>query len=485
MNAAVVLPLPELYIYYSIIHMRHFMVILLLLLCVNANAQQGSKTAIVHVNIVDVEEGVLIKDQTVLIANETIADIFPSSAKKTLSGWTMINAKGKYLIPGLIDSHVHLHNFYSISQPQVLQAALNVFLYYGVTGIREASGSIFTKEMIALRDSLASENKLGPKIYTSGIATSTTLKKFNALSYTDLVGKFKQMGVDGIKVKFTTFNETKEIIDAAHAVQLPVYGHTANAWKPDSTNIQGDFTEGIVDYGINGVMHSAGYVAVGHVKLPPPPPVDSIYSRWIYNENLWFYKDEAAEDLLIKKMITHHTWLEPTLTVEEIMPSREQYRNDPGLKFSLMTYKDYEDGWPALTARHKDSMLFAFKQKQAFVKKFYEAGGLVLAGTDHLYGSSLHKELELLAGAGLSPAMVLKIATYNNAQALGWLDQLGTIRKGKKANLVLLDRNPLENILNSRAINSVVLNGRILDRKKLDDLLKAALEIVTRYKDQN
>ena len=130
-------------------------------------------------------------------------------------------------------------------------------------------------------------------------------------------------------------------------------------------------------------------------------------------------------------------------------------------------------------------MLLVFKKKQLFVKKFYDAGGLVLAGTDNLYGSSLHKELELLTGAGLSPAAALKIATYNNAKALGWLDQLGTVSKGKKANLVLLDKNPLENISNSKAINTVIINGQVLDRKKLDDLVNQASEIVSKYKGVN
>jgi imidazolonepropionase-like amidohydrolase len=232
-------------------------------------------------------------------------------------------------------------------------------------------------------------------------------------------------------------------------------------------------------------MHSGGYAAIGNVKLPPPPPVDSLFARWIYNEALWFYADESAEDLLIKKMIAHQVWLEPTLTVEEILPSREQYKNDPGLKFSLTTYNEYEAGWPTLTSTQKDSMLLVFKKKQLFVKKFYDAGGLVLAGTDNLYGSSLHKELELLTGAGLSPAAALKIATYNNAKALGWLDQLGTVSKGKRANLVLLDKNPLENISNSKAINTVIINGRVLDRKKLDDLIHEASVIVSKYKGVN
>jgi imidazolonepropionase-like amidohydrolase len=454
--------------------MRNIILICLFLFCMNADGQEGSRTAIIHVNIVDVEKGGLLKDQTVLISSEIIADIFPSSKKRDLKGWRVINAKGKYLIPGLIDSHIHLHYFLKINQPQLLQAPFNVFLYYGVTGIREASGSVYTKEMIGLRDSIATGKIVGPKIYVSGIATSTNLKKFNVVSYTELVGKFKEMGVDGIKVKLTTFTETKEIIDAAHALQLPVYGHTTNPWEPDSTNILGDFTPGIVDYGIDGVIHTAGYPPVGSKQLPLAPPGDSSDARWLYSEALWLYADVVTEDLLIRKMIAHNVWLEPTLTVEQLLPAHEQYRNDPSLQFFLTTYDEYASSFPRLTPGQKDSMLQVFRRKQLFVKKFYEAGGMVLAGTDNLFGTSLHKELELLAGAGLPPAAALKAATYNNAKALGWLKELGTITRGKRASLVLLDKNPLDNISNTREINTVISNGQVFDKYKLAILMEQA-----------
>jgi imidazolonepropionase-like amidohydrolase len=464
----------------SNITMRYLAICCCILLWMRVPAQQDAPTALVHANIIDVENGSLLKDQTILIANGLIRDIFPTSKKKVLPGYTMINAGGKYLIPGLIDSHVHLHNYFRSGKQHLLQAPLNVFLYYGITGFREASGSVYTKEMIALRDSINSGKLLGPRMYVSGIATSTNLKKLEAGSYTDVVRKFSEMGVDGIKVKFTSFEETKEIIDAAHRLHLPVYGHTTNPLQGDSINIPGDFTPGIVDYGIDGVMHTGGYPPVADYKnIPAAPPADQWEALWLYMDALWLFADTASEQALIQKMITHHTWLEPTLTVEQLVTARRQYKDDPALSFSLAGYEDYFSGMPQPVGNQLDTALLAFKRKQRFVKKFHDAGGLVLAGTDHLFGNTLHKELELMVEAGLSPAEALKAATCNNAKALGWLKTLGTVSKGKNASLVLLDKNPLEDIRNTRSINLVIVNGKVLGRKQLDGMMKEAVSRVS------
>jgi imidazolonepropionase-like amidohydrolase len=460
--------------------MRYLAVCCCIFLWMRVSAQQEKSIALVHVNIIDVEKGSLLQNQTVLIAQGLIRDIFPSSKKKLLKGYSIINAEGKYLIPGLIDSHVHLHNYFKSGKQRLLKAPLDVFLYYGVTGIREASGSVYTKEMVALRDSINSGMFRGPRIYVSGIATSTNLKKLEAASYTDLVQKFRGLGVDGIKVKFTTYEETKEIIDAAHRLHLPVYGHTANLLHRDSINILGDFTPGIVDYGIDGVMHTGGYPPVADYKnIPAPPPEDQWEQLWLYMDALWLFADTAKERSLIQKMIAHHAWLEPTLTVEQLVTARGQYRDDPALAFSLACYADYFSGMPQPAGEQLDTALLAFKRKQRFVKLFHDAGGLVLAGTDHLFGSTLHKELELLVDAGLSPAEALKAATYNNAKALGWLKTQGTVSKGKNASLVLLDKNPLEDIRNSRSINTVIIKGKVLTRKQLDVMMSVAISKVS------
>ena len=434
-------------------------------------AQSNEKIAILHVSIIDVVKGKLIQDQTVLLTGDRIVDIFPSTEKRSFKKYRKINARGKYLIPGLIDTHVHIHSFLKNEQRHRVSIALNMMLYHGVTGFREASGSTLTKTLIGLRDSLQSARSLAPDMYISGIATSTNLKHLDAVSYTQLVQKFKKMGVDGIKVKFTTFEETREIIDEAHKLRLPVYGHTANLWKSDSSNVLGDFTPGIVEHGIDGVMHTGGFPPIQTGLVPAPPRKEDWEASWLYMDAMWLYTDKDLENALIKNMVRRGVWLEPTLVTEQLITARQLYNNEM-LKYSFSTVNDFFEGFPKLSKPQMDTAIMAFKRKQAFVKKFHDAGGTVLAGTDLLYGSSLHKELELLADAGLSPAEALKAATYHNAKALGWLEQLGTIEKGKRASLLLLDKNPLDDIRNTSSVNTIFIRGHILDGKERSVLLQ-------------
>jgi imidazolonepropionase-like amidohydrolase len=441
-------------------------------------AQGNEKIAILHVSIVDVVKGDLLKDQTVLLAGDRIVDIFPSTEKRSVKDYRKINARGKYLIPGLIDTHVHIHMFMKNEQKHRVPVALNMMVYHGVTGFREASGSTHTKTLIGLRDSLQSTPGPAPDMYVSGIATSTNLKHLNASTYTQLVQQFKKMGVDGIKVKFTTFEETKEIIDEAHKLRLPVYGHTANLWKNDSSNVLGDFTPGIVEHGIDGVMHTGGFPPIQTRLIPAPPSKEDWEASWLYMDAMWLYADNDLENALIRNMVKRGVWLEPTLVTEQLITARQQYNNDETLKYSFSTVNNFFEGFPKLTEAQMDTAVLAFKRKQAFVKKFYDAGGTVLAGTDLLYGSSLHRELELLSGAGLSPAEALKSATYHNAKALGWLEQLGTVEKGKRASLLLLDKNPLEDIRNTSSINTVFIRGYVLDGKERSKLLQRTNALV-------
>ena len=114
-----------------------------LCICCISYASAQQKTAFIHINLVDVEKGILLKDRIVMIGEGRITGIRPFTKEESLSQYQVIDATGKFMIPGLIDTHVHLHYFYKSNQQSLLQAPLNVFLYYGVTGFREASGSVY------------------------------------------------------------------------------------------------------------------------------------------------------------------------------------------------------------------------------------------------------------------------------------------------------------------------------------------------------
>jgi hypothetical protein len=444
------------------------------------------------VNIVDVEKGQIINNQVVLIEDSRIADIIPMTSKPKLVNCQIIQAYGNYLMPGLIDSHLHLFYYTKSNKWEQLKLMFKLMLANGITGIREAGASVYTREMVSLRDSLNKKYFPGPQMYVSGITTTSNLKKFQVSTYSDLVDTFSKIGVDGIKIKFTDLKETKEIIDAAKRHNLKVYGHTANSWRNEPSNIQGDFTMEAIDHGISGVMHTGGYVPVDNNKLPPgPEPVFSNETKrwqdwWLYFDALWLYADDGAEKKLINNMISQKVWLEPTFSVESHPMSYADLIRKKALQYYFYPDSSLIEGYPFPKGGQLDTARLVFRRKQLFVKKFYDAGGLLLAGTDgSLYGSDLQDELGYLAGAGIPAPSVIKIVTYNNALALGRLNDMGTVTKGKLANMILLKNNPLEDISSLENIQAVFSNGNYYNRKILDRWLEEIKEKASKEKKQH
>ena len=455
-------------------------------------AQSSKRIAVTNVNVVDVENGRLIKNRVVIIEDSRIADIIPMTSKPPLVNCQVIQANGKYLMPGLIDSHLHLFYYIRSNKWEELKWVFKFMLANGITGIREAGAGVYTGEMVSLRDSLNKEYFPGPRMYVSGITATSNLKKFQVATYNDLVDTFSKIGVDGIKIKFTNLKETIEIIDAAKRHNLKVYGHTANSWRNQSSNIQGDFTMEAIDHGISGVMHTGGYVPVDNNQLPPgPEPVFSSETKrwedwWLYFDALWLYADDVAEQKLINNLVSNKVWLEPTFSVESRPISYGDLIGKKALQYYFYPDSLLIEGYPFPKGGQLDTARLAFRRKQLFVKKFYDAGGLLLAGTDgSLYGSDLLDELGYLAGAGIPAASVIKIVTFNNALALGWLNDMGTVTKGKLANLILLKENPLEDISNLENIEAVFSNGNYYSKKMLDGWLEEIKERASKEKKQN
>ena|SRR5688572_5555027 len=458
-------------------------------LIINLTAQAPNQIALTDVNVVDVEKGQLIKNQVVIIKGDRIEAIIPLSSKPNLAKYEIIQGNGNYLMPGLIDSHLHLFYYIKSNKWEELRLMFKLMLANGITGIREAGASVYTEQMISLRDSLNKKYFPGPRMYVSGITSSSNLEKFKVRNYSGLVDTFCKIGVDGIKIKFTNLEETREIIDVAKRHQLNVFGHTANSWRNDSLNIQGDFTMEAIHHGISGVMHTGGYAPVGKNKLPSGPEHAFLHATdrwedwWLYFDALWLYADDETERNLINNMTSKKVWLEPTFSVE----SHPMGYADLIQKEALQYYFDSDSslilGYPFPEGGQLDTARLAFRRKQLFVKRFYDAGGVLLAGTDgSLYGSDLRDELFYLANAGIPPAAVIKIVTYNNAFALGWLNDMGTVTKGKLANLLLLKNNPLEDLGSLEKIEAVFSNGNYYSKKTIDSWLEEIKEHASKEK---
>ena len=126
----------------------------------------------INVNIIDVEKAQIIKNQVVIIEDSRIADIVSMTSKPKLANCRVIQANGNYLMPGLIDSHLHLFSYIKSNKWEELKLVFKLMLANGITGIREAGASVYTREMVSVRDILEKKYFLGSHMYVSGITTT-------------------------------------------------------------------------------------------------------------------------------------------------------------------------------------------------------------------------------------------------------------------------------------------------------------------------
>lgn len=430
----------------------------------------AAATAIQHVTVIDGTGAPQARNVTVVIRGGRIESIRPSGGTRIPAGVTIIEGRGKYLIPGLIDTHTHIAS--EAGTPKI-ERALAFALSYGVTGLRDASGSGHERELVDLRARIDHGEVLAPRLYVSGTAAPQNVTRHHAPDLAGLIRQLRDIGVDGIKLRNLTAEDGSTAIHAAKAAGLPIFGHTYRLKRGE------DFTQQAVRAGISGIMHVAG---IGPARSLQPRAVTATgwQREWLALYLQWLDASAAEESQLLEALLTGGVWLEPTLTTETFVIYDEWYRkrqeNRLLAQLWKQSYVESREGFPAFTGSDLQLARQGFIRMQTFVRRFQEAGGLVLAGTDNLPwpAAGVHEELRLLVDAGLSPLAALQAATRNAARALGWERRTGTIEVGRDADLVLLDASPLTAVTNTMRIHAVVRAGRLFDRAALDRLRDTA-----------
>jgi imidazolonepropionase-like amidohydrolase len=427
-------------------------------------SEPAATLAITGVHVVDVESGSVNRGQTVVIGGDRIVAVGPADSIDVPSHVAVVDARGGYLIPGLIETHTHLSwDMDSIPGVGFTSRHLLRQLTHGVTTLREASTRGQERRQLEVRAAPGEFEFPLTRIYVSGRIDPGNVARYGAVDARDLARQLIALGVDGLKIRNNlTLEDVREVLAEARAAGVPVYGHTY-AYSLDA-----------VEAGIAGVMHVDGLLVLPAGGHPVPPPRDTAdwAATWLHTMSGWLHRDVAAGDDLLRTMVSRGTWLEPTLLVFDWIAEPEYYRDHPAL-YRGVSYEQLREGFPTPTGAAAAEARAAVAEMGKFVARFHELGGIILAGTDWyaLDGMDLHEELRLLVRSGLSPAAALQAATINAARALSWDDRIGTIRAGHLADLVLLDANPLDDILNTRRIQAVVHAGRYLDRAALDALL--------------
>ncbi len=450
---------------------------LLLLLAGKVCAQTGAVVlAIRGGTLVDVRSGKEIADSVIVLRGERIEAVSTEGKENIPADAKIVDARGKWIIPGLIDSHAHSGN--DESEP------LSLYLANGVTTIRNPGG--FITPLRLTRERLQRGKQIGPRLFISGnildgnppvwpemdLLVDTPERARSAVNF------LAEQGVDFIKV----YNNVKEpelavIIETAKVRGLPVAGHI-----PRTLTMTHAIEMGMTRLEHIRITGKEMLSADEAAKIDPLP----LGSR---EPMLWQRFDLTSEKMraLVERLATSRVFLDPTLIVEEVADP-EAEKNNPNNKYLSREFvegaiKEQQNPIFQTPPELAGAAQEAVEKRARFVGMCNKAGVRIIAGTDGpnigrlVPGFGLHRELELLAGAGLSPLEALRAATSTAAEALGKEDRLGTLEPGKFADLVVLDADPLASIQNTRRISVVVQGGKIFSPGALlEEALRKAQE---------
>ena len=430
-------------------------------------------TAFNDITVIDGKGNLPKANCVVVIKDGLIYDVADANNYQLPERTQVIEAKGKYLMPGLIDMHAHVTVLPMDSNKQLMDhydqeasfASLKTLLAFGITTVRNPAAP--TADGVELKNLVKNGTALGPEIFTSGAALNRTKAWFGPFVATPSEETVRQevraqveAGVDMIKVYSSLSPKLIEAaINEAHLLGVQVVGHLQNT----------SWTTG-AQLGIDGISHAApwtlSYIPEGvrHPEIDFRPMMQRIH--WLENAD---YDSQEFQDMFTA-LKDGGVCIDPTLIAfhTKFWGNDSMYWHSADLELAHPLIRDV---WN--TATFTDSWLEEdFVKAQAQWKKLlklsfllYENGVMLTTGSDFpnpwvLPGKSLHQEMKLLNDAGIPPLDILKMATFNGAHFLGIENRKGSIEKGKTADLLILLKDPTINIENTQSIETVYLNGK-------------------------
>lgn len=472
------------------VFMRNRMAILILAAFCSAAfvsrvAAQGPALAFVHVNVIDATGSPVQADMTVIVEGKEVRQIGKSKDVSVPKAAKVVDGRGKYLIPGLWDMHVH--EIFGPWLPEDEKVIPLLFVANGVTGVRDMGGDL--EPLIRWRSRIAAGEMIGPRMIISGPMLDGPVPAFpssapikDAADGRNTVDELKKNGADFIKIQ-SLIPRDGYFAAAAEAKKIGIVfaGHVPDKVRAVEASNAGQKS---IEH-LTGVFEGCSNVEDELMSKPRGPGRGRFLATY----------DPARAQALIALFAKNQTWQVPTLYWEqgEWLIEKTNSGPDPLAKYAPVVWKDKV--WPMFTHDIMQSWSSdPLPDRENFVRaefkmvnEMHRAGVPILAGTDtaagvRVYpGFSLHDELDLLVQAGLSPMEALQAATLNAGKYLGLADT-GTVEKGKRADLLLLDANPLEAIANTRKIQAVVLAGRYFSRGDLDALFHQVEEAAAHSK---
>jgi imidazolonepropionase-like amidohydrolase len=458
-----------------------------------ALARETADVLIRHATVVDVEHARLLPDQAVATVGEKIVAVgADAKVAKAWSGRRQIDGAGKFVIPGLWDMHVHFGGGPPLIDEN--KALLPLYVAYGITTIRDCSGDL-PYDVLSWRKEIREGKLFGPTLLSSGPKIEGlkpvwkgTLETGSEADVDQAIAKLTGLKVDFVKITDSTLKPELFLyaVRKVRAAGLRASGHIPMALTVGQA----------VDVGLSSIEH-LDYAYKAGVKDEARIAADFAAGRIDRAEaqrQLDDGFDPATAMDSYAKLRDRGVFVTPTLNIERTLAflDRDDHSKDeflayigPGLRKTYQwRIERAAKATPAqVEARHRE-----YRQTAAVLPILQKAGVTIMAGTDAGFLNSydypalgLHQELALYVDNGLTPAEALAAATRAGPKWFGLLDRYGSVEVGKQADLVLLDRNPLEDIHATQMVDTVVLRGTVEDRAALDKLLVDAKAKVARW----
>ena len=447
--------------------------------------------ALMHVTVIDGTGAPPKPDMTVLIVGYRIAEIAKSNTISVPRFARTIDATGSFLIPGLWDMHAHPDDpeLWPVNPPpQEKEKLLTLLIANGVTGIRDMGGDL--RLLQEWRARVGNGTIVGPHIYACGplldgpkpmwpgsVAISTAEQGRQA------VRDLKKQRADFVKVYSLLPRDAYfAIADEAKKLKIPFAGHVPDSVTPEEASDAGQASEEHLLQIVEACSdRDAIKKKVDELREAGATPVEL---RRAYIETMLATFDNKKAEALFAKFVKNNTWVTPTVIVWQNNASFEEdsAKYAERMKYLPRYIREYWD--PKNNAHLKNRSRERLAAEKLLVKKYLEiigsmqrAGVKLMTGSDFganpllFPGWGVHDEMALLVKSGLSPTEAIQAATRNPAMYLGLDKSVGTIEKGKLADIVVLSANPLEDINNTRKVNAVIFQGRMFDRAELNRML--------------
>lgn len=441
-----------------------------------------------HATIIDTAGAPNETDMTVFITGDRITEITKTIKVRRPRGAQVIDATGKFLIPGLWDMHAHYFD----------SAYLSLFIVNGVTGVRIMWGDPVDFKQ---REEIAKGFLIGPRMVIGSPLIDGpnpvwpgSITVSNEAEGRQVVRQMKEIGYDFIKVYQLLPREAYfAIADESKKLGIPFAGHLPSSIRATEASNAGQRSiEHLASLPLGILLACSSKeeelykerekAFKGVSKQQPRTRSQLEAYRSFANKVLESYDDEKAS-ALFALFVKNSIWQCPTLTVLRSYRylDDKNFTSDPRLKYMP---KAKRESWelknnPSLSSNTAEDWAIekkVYQKELELVGAMRRAGVKLLAGTDTgnpycFPGFSLHDELGLLVEAGLTPMEALQAATYNAGEFLGMMDSIGTVEEGKIADLVLLDADPIKDIANTKKIAAVVVGGKFYSRSSLDEML--------------